>query len=321
MLMGKSKQLILSTHDFAEIDLLNICENAKSLKNYLKCGKYYSPIQSLAGKVMATLFFEPSTRTRMSFETAMIQLGGKVISMADRKSSSYTKGESFSDTIKTVAQYVDIIVCRTAHPISDHHGPLFDALMDLDCHFINAGDGSNNHPTQGLLDYFTIREHKFPMEPHNICVVGDLCSSRSINSLVEIIGRYPKNKIYTYNTVIDQEWKRLPNDRLPSAKIIHLISEKELVEHLPKIDILYLNRVQGERWDDGSHVGSTFSLTQKHLNIMKFDSIILNPGPRLKELPADLDHDQRIKFFLQVENGVYTRMALLDHIFSQLPRR
>lgn len=302
---------LLTTHDLAEVDLLNICRNAEGCDGVLKSQDLRGvPYTVLEGKVMATLFFEPSTRTRLSFESAMVRMGGQVISVAERNSTSDAKGEHFLDTIQTVAQYADVIIARTPDPISED---VKNQFRQLPCTYINAGDGKNEHPTQALLDYYTIRKYKGVMDQHKICIVGDLQNSRTINSFVEVMGRYPGNVIFTYNSVDNS--KELPRNREPLAPIHHLEDEDQFNHFLSEYDVIYLNRVQRER-HESDEVLCQFQLKRSHLESLKRDALVLNPGPRLKELPRDLDFDHRIKFFEQARNGMLVRMSILHHFLT-----
>ena len=255
------------------------------------------------GKIMATLFFEPSTRTRFSFETAMKRLGGRVITAND-ETSSLMKGESMVDTLETVACFADLLVVRS----SEHH----NTWGWPECVVINAGDGCNSHPTQALLDAYTIWRYKGQLSPLTIGIVGDLACSRSISSLVKFL--YPGANCFMGHDSGGNDGKLI--EPIPHQTKCHTYNDIERFEEMmPQFDVLYLNRVQQERHSDVSGP-STFSLSRKHLRILKPDCLILNPGPRREEMPADIK-DPRIKMLEQVENGLYVRMALLRHIFSQ----
>lgn len=281
---------ILSTQDLPDDFLKKLFEDALILQSIDG-----SCANLLSGKIMASVFLEPSTRTRLSFESAMLRLGGKVISIPEASGSSTSKGESLYDTIMTVSQYADYVVVRSSEPISN----LRSALDRCPAHIINAGDGSNEHPTQALLDAYTIWKH-FGDKQLVATVIGDLQKSRTLRSFVEVMGR--KNHVCQYDSV-------------------HCSWTKDEVEYtLRSSDVIYLNRFQKERYrseynkyDD--HFGQ-FSLNQEHLDLMKKDAIIMNPGPRRQELPAALDVDPRVVFFEQARNGVFARMALLKHLFE-----
>jgi len=242
----------------------------------------------LQGKIMATLFFEPSTRTRLSFESAMIKLGGSVVTVND-ESSSLMKGETLSDTIRTVSEYADVIVVRCNKPISE--------WGECDCPVINAGDGKDNHPTQALLDTYTINQYEIPRNL-KIGISGDMQNSRTINSFYDMLTL--DNQIFPYDSAKQTEGT--------------FLSLKDFEEILPELHVLYLNRVQRERHEIVPK--NTFVLSEKHLNSMREDAIILNPGPRREELPDHALNDSRVKFWDQVRNGLCIRMALLHHILK-----
>lgn len=247
------------------------------------------PTKRIENKVMATLFFEPSTRTRLSFESAMLRLGGNVITTND-ESSSLMKGESISDTIRTVSEYADVIVVRCDQPIS--------RWGTVDVPVINAGDGIYNHPTQALADLYAIYQAKQRVSSDvlKVGIAGDIENSRTIRSFSEIM-ELDGHEVFLYDSA-------------------HKEGLAEFEAMLPDLDVLYLNRVQTERRKHGKeHSTSYFRLGERHLSVMKADAIILNPGPRLEEMPEHLT-DPRIMFWDQVRNGLYIRMAILRHIFG-----
>lgn len=259
--------------------------------------------KSLSGKIMATVFMEPSTRTRLSFESAMIRLGGSVISSPEPNGSSVAKGESINDTIMTVAQYADVVVVRTSEPVSQ-----WGVLADCPAHIINAGDGSNEHPTQALLDAYTIQRHQGHKTGLNIGIMGDFSKSRTINSFVQLMSRNEKNKFYLLDAT-----GRKPGCCLTSTSYVEC-DDKTFAESLPLLNVLYTGRIQQERHEQPQWQG--FCLEQKHLDLLPPDAIVMNPGPRQKELPASLDDDPKVVFFEQVKNGLFVRMALLKYLFS-----
>jgi aspartate carbamoyltransferase catalytic subunit len=272
-------------------DYLPFLESLFDKANSFRYLRYTPYPNLLQGKVMATLFFEPSTRTRLSFESAMIRLGGSVITAND-ESSSLMKGESISDTIRTVSEYADVIVVRCNKPISEW------GLCS--CPVINAGDGKNNHPTQALLDTYTINRKHVPRNL-KIGISGDMQNSRTINSFYDMLTM--DNQIFPYDSAKQTET---------------FLSLKDFEEMLPELHVLYLNRVQRERHENVPE--NTFVLSEKHLNSMREDAIILNPGPRKEELPDHALNDPRVKFWEQVKNGLYIRMALLSHILKENPK-
>jgi len=301
---------ILTTEDF-----INVGEWMESIAGFDNANR---PTQTLKNKVLASVFLEPSTRTRLSFEAAMCRLGGKVITVADGKMSSAMKGETLYDTLMTVGQYADGIVVRNPEALG---AP--SRWANLPCPIINAGDGANHHPTQALLDAYTIWKHKGTLEYLKICVVGDLENSRAIRSFVDLMGRNASNVIFSFNSLED---KQLPKRFGASAQIHHLGNQEEFDHHLPEFDVLYLNRVQTERHLDrvdglatllfaGFAFGS-FRLNLSHMSSLKRDALVMNPGPRLQELPPDFDNDPRVVFFEQARNGVAARMAVLSTVMQ-----
>jgi len=269
-------------------DYLPFLESLFNTANSFRYLRYTPYPNLLQGKVMATLFFEPSTRTRLSFESAMIKLGGSVITAND-ESSSLMKGESISDTIRTVSEYADVIVVRCNKPVSE--------WGSCSCPIINAGDGKNNHPTQALLDAYTINCKHIPRNL-KIGISGDMQNSRTINSFYDLLTM--DNQIFPYDST-----------QQTSGSFLCL---KDFERMLPELHVLYLNRIQKERHEIVPE--NTFVLSEEHLASMREDAIILNPGPRREELPDHALSDPRVKFWEQVKNGLYIRMALLRHLLS-----
>ena len=246
------------------------------------------PTKRIENKVMATLFFEPSTRTRLSFESAMLRLGGKVITAND-ESSSLMKGESISDTIRTVSEYADVIVVRCDQPIS--------RWGTVNCPVINAGDGIFNHPTQALADFYAVYQAKRRVlsDVLKVGIAGDIENSRTIRSFSEIM-EDDGHEVFLYDSTEEEG-----------------LAEFEAM--LTDLDVLYLNRVQRERHNDNAAILPSFRLSDYLLSTMKEDAVILNPGPRQEEMPEYLT-DSRIMFWDQIRNGLYIRMAILRHIFG-----
>ena len=286
-----------------------IFQDAKNLKHLdlaCKAGMTDWNQFDARGKMMATLFFEPSTRTRLSFESAMKRLGGDVITAND-ESSSLMKGETMEDTLKTVSCFADLLVVRSPEPEASWGSP--------GCPVINAGDGGNSHPTQALLDAFTIWEQK-GQKSLTIGVVGDLKHSRTIKSLVEYMSSGATEFIAFDSTGQGNKLGPNPGFYDNVSQRCHTRNDlKEFEVFMPRFDVLYLNRVQNERHDKA--VGwSTFILDRKYLNNLRPDCLILNPGPRQEEMPHL--NDDRIKMWEQVENGFYVRMALLRNLLKGL---
>ena len=265
------------------------------------------------GKKLATLFYEPSTRTRLSFESAMLSLGGQTLGFAGAEQSSATKGETVADTARVISCYADIIAMR--HP---KEGAPLRASMYATVPVINAGDGGHNHPSQTLIDLLTIRQRKGRLDHLTVGFCGDLKFGRTVHSLVNSLVRYPGNQFY----FISPEELRVPgyliDDTLkPAQTPYHEVTSLE--ETLPKLDILYMTRVQKERFfneEDYIRLKGTYILTREKLQAAKPDMPVLHPLPRVDEITADVDNDSRAAYFQQVQNGVYIRMALIASLLG-----
>jgi aspartate carbamoyltransferase catalytic subunit len=259
-------------------------------------------------KKLATLFFEPSTRTRLSFEAAMYELGGNVIGFSEASSSSASKGESVSDTVRTVGCYADIIAMR--HP---KEGAPLVASLHSTVPIINAGDGGHNHPTQTLTDLLTIMREKGRLSGLTVGFCGDLKFGRTVHSLINALSRYEDNKI----VLISPEELKLPSyikKDVLRKKGIPYTQTKNLEEAMPQLDILYMTRVQRERFfneDDYVRLKDSYILTRAKLANAKDDLSIMHPLPRVNEIAVEIDDDPRACYFRQVENGKYARMALI----------
>lgn len=259
-------------------------------------------------KKLATLFFEPSTRTRLSFEAAMYELGGNVLSMADAKSSSAVKGESVADTVKVISCYADIIAMR--HP---KEGAPYVASLNASVPVINAGDGGHNHPTQTLADLLTISREKGHFDNLTVGFCGDLKFGRTVHSLIEALARYNNVRF----VLISPEELKLPsyvkNDVI-KAKSLEYIQTTDLEKVMPELDVLYMTRVQKERFfneEDYLRLKDSYILTLDKLENAKPDLSILHPLPRVNEISVAVDKDPRACYFKQVLNGKYMRMALI----------
>ena len=259
-------------------------------------------------KKLATLFFEPSTRTRLSFEAAMYELGGNVLSMADAKSSSAVKGESVADTVKVISCYADILAMR--HP---KEGAPNVASLNASVPVINAGDGGHNHPTQTLADLLTISREKGHFDNLTVGFCGDLKFGRTVHSLIEALARYNNVKF----VLISPEELKLPsyvkNDVI-KAKNLEYIQTTDLEKVMPELDVLYMTRVQKERFfneEDYLRLKDSYILTPDKLANAKPDLSILHPLPRVNEISVAVDKDPRACYFKQVLNGKYMRMALI----------
>ncbi len=259
-------------------------------------------------KKLATLFFEPSTRTRLSFEAAMYELGGNVIGFSDSNNSSAAKGESVSDTVRTVSCYADIIAMR--HP---KEGAPMVASMATDIPIINAGDGGHNHPTQTLADLLTIYREKGGFDNLTVGLCGDLKFGRTVHSLINALSRYSNIKF----VLISPEELKLPdyvtNNVLIKNNIPYEVTT-DLIGSMPKLDILYMTRVQRERFfneQDYIRLKDSYILTPDKLETAKKDLCIMHPLPRVNEISCAVDKDERACYFKQVLNGKYMRMALI----------
>ena len=262
---------------------------------------------SCEGKKLATLFFEPSTRTRLSFEAAMYELGGHVIGFSEAKSSSAAKGESVADTAKTISCYADIIAMR--HP---KEGAPMVAAMNATIPVINAGDGGHNHPTQTLADLLTIKLEKGRFENLTIGVCGDLKFGRTVHSLIDAMSRYEGVSF----VLISPEELKVP-DYVRTAMQeagIPFVETTDLEGSMPMLDILYMTRVQRERFfneEDYLRLKDSYILTAEKLDNAKQNLSILHPLPRVNEISVAIDDDPRACYFKQVLNGKYMRMALI----------
>ena len=266
------------------------------------------------GKKLATLFFEPSTRTRLSFEAAMYDLGGNVLSVSSGSSSSAAKGESVADTAKTVSCYADIIAMR--HP---KEGAPYVASLNASVPVINAGDGGHNHPTQTLADLLTIRREKGRFDGLTVGFCGDLKFGRTVHSLLTAMARYPDVKF----VLISPEELKVPSyvkkDVLAHNHIPYL-QTTDMEEVMPDLDILYMTRVQRERFfneEDYLRLKDSYILTPKKLVNAKPDLTIMHPLPRVNEISVAVDSDPRAAYFKQVYNGKFIRMALIKMLLEE----
>ena len=260
------------------------------------------------GKKLATCFYEPSTRTRLSFESAMLSLGGSVLGFASADSSSASKGESIADTIRIISCYADI--CAMRHP---KEGAALVASLNSGIPVINAGDGGHQHPTQTLTDLLTIRSLKGRLENLTVGLCGDLKFGRTVHSLINALVRYPNIKF----VLISPPELRIPEyirDDVLKAKNIEFKELGNLDEALPELDILYMTRVQRERFfneEDYIRLKDCYILTPKKMKLAKEDMYILHPLPRVNEISVEVDKDPRAAYFKQAQYGVYVRMALI----------
>lgn len=261
-----------------------------------------------AGKKIATLFYEPSTRTRLSFEAAMLNLGGSVLGFSSADSSSAAKGESVSDTIRVISCYADI--CAMRHP---KEGAPLVASMKSGIPVINAGDGGHQHPTQTLTDLLTIRSLKGRLDNFTIGLCGDLKFGRTVHSLIQALIRYPNVNFL----LISPEELRIPDNIREDVLRKNNQNFKEVVrleDALPELDLLYMTRVQRERFfneEDYVRMKDFYILDSEKLKLAKPDMQILHPLPRVNEIAVEVDDDPRAAYFKQAQYGVYVRMALI----------
>ncbi|MCR5638133.1 MAG: aspartate carbamoyltransferase [Lachnospiraceae bacterium] len=268
--------------------------------------KAYS--EKCKGMKIATLFYEPSTRTRLSFEAAMLNLGGNVLGFSSAQSSSAAKGESVADTIRVVSRYADI--CAIRHP--KEGAPLVASLHSL-IPIINAGDGGHNHPTQTFADLFTIRKLKGRLDNLKIGFCGDLKFGRTVHSLINAMARYENNSF----VLISPAELRVPQymrEGVLASPNVSYVETNNLEEVMGDLDVLYMTRVQRERFfneEDYVRLKDSFILDTKKMEYASKDMIVMHPLPRVNEISPEVDNDPRAVYFDQANYGVYTRMALI----------
>ncbi|WP_457548773.1 aspartate carbamoyltransferase [Archaeoglobus sp.] len=291
---------LISIDDLSKDDIVHILKRAEEFEDVAR-GLKVSKL--LEGKILTNLFFEPSTRTRMSFETAMKRLGGDVINMTAQEASSIAKGESLADTIRVISKYVDVIVIR--HPLE---GSARFASEHSEVPVINAGDGAGQHPTQTLLDLYTIMKECGRIEGLKIALMGDLKYSRTVHSLIKALNLFD-NEIY----LISPESLRLPEEFLEEVKA----KEVTLDEVIEEIDVLYVTRIQRERFPDEEEyrkVAGSYRITAETLSKAKENLIVMHPLPRVDEIDASVDKTRHAKYFDQAFYGVPVRMAILCEV-------
>ncbi|HBY57189.1 MAG TPA: aspartate carbamoyltransferase [Candidatus Atribacteria bacterium] len=300
MLKGKD---ILNTAQFSTQELNIIMNTAANFEKQVKDGNI---IRNMEGQVVATLFFEPSTRTRLSFETAANRLGARVITVANPASSSVAKGESLADTIRTVDGYADVIVMR--HPMKGSAQIAADNAVHP---FINAGDGSGQHPTQALLDIYTIRKEKGALGGHTVAFVGDLKYGRTVHSLGYFMALYKNKMIFVSPKALQMPEKITADLRSRGAEIEET---EDLREALAISDIVYVTRIQRERFEDPAEyekLKGSYVINRALIDQAKEGITILHPLPRVDEISTDVDDYEGAAYFRQAHNGLYIRMALL----------
>lgn len=304
MLKNKS---IVSIDDISDEDLMEIFKVSEQMSKLLKEGK---ESDILSSKIMATFFYEPSTRTRLSFESAMHRLGGSVISVSEASSSSVAKGETLADTIRMAESYSDVVVIR--HPME---GAARLASKFSSKPVVNAGDGSAQHPTQTLLDLFTMKQEFGKLDGLKISLIGDLKYGRTVHSLLRALSRFDVEV-----TLVSPDVLRVPQhvmSRLPDGMKTRL--SESIEENLGNSDVFYLTRIQKERFTDQNEYRSvigSYALDPTSVEKMKKDSIIMHPLPRIDEIAPEVDYMKQARYFKQASNGVPVRMALLSMILG-----
>ena len=294
---------LLSPLDFSVEELDNLMDLAKDIEANPK--KY---AHACEGKKLATLFYEPSTRTRLSHEAAMINLGGSVLGFSSADSSSASKGETVADTIRVISCFADI--CAMRHP---KEGAAMVASQHATIPVINAGDGGHQHPTQTLTDLLTIRSLKGRLDNMTIGLCGDLKFGRTVHSLINAMVRYPN----IHFILISPDELRIPDYLRQEVLVdgnIDFIETNELEKYMPKLDILYMTRVQRERFfneEDYIRLKDSFILDAAKMRYAKENMYVLHPLPRVNEIATEVDDDPRAVYFKQAQFGVYVRMALI----------
>ncbi|MFP4169638.1 MAG: aspartate carbamoyltransferase [Methanomassiliicoccales archaeon] len=294
---------IVSIRDLTKEDMAQILDYSEALLPYARGERF---TRALEGKILANLFFEPSTRTRLSFESAMARLGGRVLEVGHPSTTSVVKGETLADTVRMFQSYADLIVLR--HP---HEG-----ASRLAAHFstkpvINAGDGAGQHPTQTLLDLFTIRREKGGLDGINVAIVGDLKYGRTVHSLAEALSLFGADL-----TFVAPESLQMPKETVSEVESrgVSPVISSDLEEVISDPDVLYVTRIQKERFPDPeeyNRVAGSFKVDNSLLREAKRDLIVMHPLPRVDEIAPEVDYTPHAKYFQQAFNGLPVRMALL----------
>ncbi len=300
--MGKKN--LISITDFSKEEIIRITELAAEFE-----ANPYQPL--LEGKVIASLFFEPSTRTRLSFESAINRLGARVIGFSDTANTSVSKGETFHDTITTISNYCDMIVMRHSLEGAPRYASEISKVP-----VVNAGDGANQHPSQTLLDLYSIKKTQGGLDGINIMMIGDLKYGRTVHSLLQALSHF--NTKFTFvappELQMPDEYKLFLKEKgLPFEE------KREIDEAIDKADIVYMTRVQRERFTDPmeyERVKNVYVLHNSMLENTKPNMRILHPLPRVNEIATDVDSNPKAYYFNQTENGVYTRMAIISYLLG-----
>jgi aspartate carbamoyltransferase catalytic subunit len=307
--MNLKRQHILSARQFDKKSLIELFESARAMEKVFDGGKR---LNIADGKILATLFFEPSTRTRFSFESAMLRIGGRVISNADMmRTSSSVKKESIEDTGKVVSQMADLIVMRSP----DVHAPEKLSLKS-DCPVINAGDGVNEHPTQALLDLYTVWKHNKTLDGLTFGIVGDLKNGRVPHSQCYLLKNFDVKFIF-----VSPKGLKMPKEIVSelSKDGFYVEETEDLFLEIKKMDVIAMTRVQRERFESEEEYlkyAGSYVLDKNMMKRAKKDALILHPLPRVNEITMDVDADPRAKYFEQVRNGVAVRMALIAMVLG-----
>lgn len=305
MLTGRN---VITPEDLSTEEIFSLMNKAEDI---IKSPKSYSNLCN--GRIMGTLFFEPSTRTRLSFEAAMNRLGGRIIGFSEAMSSSTSKGESLADTIRVVSSYSDLLVMR--HP---KEGSALHATNYSSVPLINAGDGGHYHPTQTLTDLLTIYEEIGRFDNLTIGLCGDLKFGRTVHSLLKAMNRFDNNKF----VLISPEELRLPDyikSECFNKDANNYVEVEDLMESIGSLDVLYMTRVQRERFfneADYVRLKDSYILTEEKMKLAKKDMAVLHPLPRVNEISTEVDKDPRALYFKQAEYGMYVRMALISQILG-----
>lgn len=305
MLTGRN---VITPEDLSTEEIFSLMNKAEDI---IKSPKSYSNLCN--GRIMGTLFFEPSTRTRLSFEAAMNRLGGRIIGFSEAMSSSTSKGESLADTIRVVSSYSDLLVMR--HP---KEGSALHATNYSSVPLINAGDGGHYHPTQTLTDLLTIYEEIGRFDNLTIGLCGDLKFGRTVHSLLKAMNRFDNNKF----VLISPEELRLPDyikSECFNKDANNYVEVEDLMESIGSLDVLYMTRVQRERFfneADYVRLKDSYILTEEKMKLAKKDMAVLHPLPRVNEISTEVDKDPRALYFKQAKYGMYVRMALISQILG-----
>jgi len=299
---------IISIKDFSKNEINFILKNAEKMVEYAKGNNY---LDILKGKILSSLFFEPSTRTRLSFESSMNRLGGRVIGFADPTATSQKKGESLADTIRMADSYSDVIVIR--HP---QEGAARLAAEFAEAPVLNAGDGAGRHPTQCLLDLFTIKSEKKNIKGKNIVLLGDLKYGRTVHSLAYALSLYGANLIF-----VSPDSLKMPTEVLNECEELGIQPKNtsNLEKSIKDADVLYVTRIQKERFPDAeeyNQVVGTYKIDKNLLKNAREDLVIMHPLPRVTEINPEIDKTSHALYFKQAFNGVPVRMALLSLVLG-----